>query len=201
MNERHLELCSSAEWAKTVQRWIIPWVLDDVALGDDVLELGPGPGRTTEVLVQMTPRLTAVEAELTSYRQPDGTWVPLLSLSQSARERLDGSMSQLLEELAPAERAAFLLREVFGYDYNEIAHMLDPRGVGGEARVAANQTDGAVHLEELLLDVELRSVGLRVGAAERYMAAYEQITGETFVPETSAPLARIAKNLGLGSVG
>ncbi len=40
---------------------------------------------------------------------------------------------------------------------------------------------------------------IRVGAAERYMAAYEQITGESFVPETSAPLARIAKNLGLAS--
>jgi phosphoribosylaminoimidazole-succinocarboxamide synthase len=40
---------------------------------------------------------------------------------------------------------------------------------------------------------------IRVGAAERYMAAYEQITGEPFVPDTSPPLARIAKNLGLAS--
>jgi phosphoribosylaminoimidazole-succinocarboxamide synthase len=40
---------------------------------------------------------------------------------------------------------------------------------------------------------------IRVGAAERYMAAYEQITGEAFVPETSPPQARIAKNLGLAS--
>jgi RNA polymerase sigma-70 factor, ECF subfamily len=31
----------------------------------------------------------------------------------------------LLEELAPAERAAFLLREVFAYDYSEIARMLE----------------------------------------------------------------------------
>jgi RNA polymerase sigma-70 factor, ECF subfamily len=31
----------------------------------------------------------------------------------------------LLEELAPAERAAFLLREVFGYEYSEIARMLE----------------------------------------------------------------------------
>jgi phosphoribosylaminoimidazole-succinocarboxamide synthase len=40
---------------------------------------------------------------------------------------------------------------------------------------------------------------IRVGAAERYIAAYEQITGEPFVADTSPPLARIAKNLGLGS--
>ena len=30
---------------------------------------------------------------------------------------------------------------------------------------------------------------VRVGAAERYIAAYEQITGEPFVPDTEPPLA------------
>jgi phosphoribosylaminoimidazole-succinocarboxamide synthase len=39
---------------------------------------------------------------------------------------------------------------------------------------------------------------VRVGAAERYIAAYELITGETFVPDTRAPLERIARNLGIG---
>jgi phosphoribosylaminoimidazole-succinocarboxamide synthase len=38
---------------------------------------------------------------------------------------------------------------------------------------------------------------VRVGAAERYIAAYEQITGRTFVPDTQAPAPRMAKNLGL----
>jgi len=38
---------------------------------------------------------------------------------------------------------------------------------------------------------------IRVGAAERYIAAYELITGEKFVPDTQAPAARMAKNLGL----
>jgi phosphoribosylaminoimidazole-succinocarboxamide synthase len=39
---------------------------------------------------------------------------------------------------------------------------------------------------------------VRVGAAERYIAAYEQITGEAFVPDTQPPTARIEKSLGLG---
>lgn len=38
---------------------------------------------------------------------------------------------------------------------------------------------------------------VRVGAAQRYIAAYEQITGEVFAPDTSPPLTRMAKNLGL----
>ncbi len=39
---------------------------------------------------------------------------------------------------------------------------------------------------------------VRVGAAERYIAAYEQITGQTFVPDREPPLARIPRNLGIG---
>ena len=38
---------------------------------------------------------------------------------------------------------------------------------------------------------------VRVGAAKRYIEAFERITGERFVPDTDPPLARIAKNLGL----
>jgi phosphoribosylaminoimidazole-succinocarboxamide synthase len=40
---------------------------------------------------------------------------------------------------------------------------------------------------------------VRVGAAERYIAAYEQITGERFEPDTEPPIGRIARNLGLGA--
>ena len=38
---------------------------------------------------------------------------------------------------------------------------------------------------------------VRVGAAKRYIEAYEKITGELFVPDTDPPLPRIGKNLGL----
>ncbi len=63
MNEKHLELCSSAEWADAIRRWIVPWVLDGIDLGDAVLEVGPGPGRTTEVLAEMVPTLSAAELD------------------------------------------------------------------------------------------------------------------------------------------
>jgi phosphoribosylaminoimidazole-succinocarboxamide synthase len=38
---------------------------------------------------------------------------------------------------------------------------------------------------------------VRVGAAERYIAAFEQITGTAFVPDTEQPLLRIRRNLGV----
>jgi SAM-dependent methyltransferase len=63
MNKAHLAGCSSAEWAEAVRKWIIPWVLEGVELGDDVLEIGPGPGLTTDVLRETVPQLTAVELD------------------------------------------------------------------------------------------------------------------------------------------
>ena len=63
MNEAHLQICGGDEWAEVVEQHIIPWVLRGVDLGDDVLEVGPGPGRTTDVLLRMTPRLTAAEVD------------------------------------------------------------------------------------------------------------------------------------------
>jgi len=38
---------------------------------------------------------------------------------------------------------------------------------------------------------------VRVEAAKRYIAAYEQVTGKFFVPDTDEPNARIKKNLGI----
>ena len=40
---------------------------------------------------------------------------------------------------------------------------------------------------------------VRIGAAKRYMEAFERITGEAFEPDTQPPLPRIAKNLGVST--
>jgi SAM-dependent methyltransferase len=59
----HRLLCRSALWRWTVERWVIPWALDGLDPGEDVLELGPGPGLTTDVLRERTARLTAIELD------------------------------------------------------------------------------------------------------------------------------------------
>lgn len=63
MNEVHLQLLASPEWAAYLRDELLPWVLGGVELGDHVLEVGPGPGLTTDVLRQRVPRLTAVELD------------------------------------------------------------------------------------------------------------------------------------------
>ena len=64
MNKAHLELCSSPEWARLVEDELLPWVLDGYQLGDDLLEVGPGPGLTTDILRRQAARVTAVELDL-----------------------------------------------------------------------------------------------------------------------------------------
>lgn len=46
-----------------MQQQLIPWVLADVELGDNVLEIGPGYGANLRALVDRTPRYTAVEID------------------------------------------------------------------------------------------------------------------------------------------
>lgn len=65
MNLIHRWYCNSDGWAKLVQQYMLPAILTDVELGANLLEIGPGPGRTTEWLKDRVPRLTAIEIDST----------------------------------------------------------------------------------------------------------------------------------------
>jgi SAM-dependent methyltransferase len=62
VNKAH-ECCGSDEWRQAIREFILPWALDGADLGDNVLEVGPGYGATTDVLSTLTPRLTSVEID------------------------------------------------------------------------------------------------------------------------------------------
>ena len=62
MNRLHRWYCRSGAWAATV-RDELPRALHGVELGDEVLEVGPGPGLTTDLLRTRVPRVTAIEVD------------------------------------------------------------------------------------------------------------------------------------------
>ena len=62
VNEAH-QHCGSDEWRQAIREVILPWALGDIDLGEDVLEVGPGYGATTDVLSQAVPQLTSVEID------------------------------------------------------------------------------------------------------------------------------------------
>jgi SAM-dependent methyltransferase len=63
MNLVHRLNCNSNRWANEVEHHLLPTVLADVDLGDNTLEIGPGYGAFLRLLVDKTPRLTAVEID------------------------------------------------------------------------------------------------------------------------------------------
>ncbi len=81
-DEAHLRICASPEWAAYVETELLPWALGDAELGDEVAEVGPRLGLTTDRLRRRVPRVTAVEI--------DGR------LAQALAERLSGSKVRVL---------------------------------------------------------------------------------------------------------
>jgi ubiquinone/menaquinone biosynthesis C-methylase UbiE len=88
MNAEHLAYCAGPEWAETVRNFIIPWVTAGVDLGDHLLEVGPGPGATTDVLRHTVAKLTAVEVDA--------------ALAAALGERLAGTNVEVLHADATA---------------------------------------------------------------------------------------------------
>jgi SAM-dependent methyltransferase len=96
VNEVHLALCASPEWATFVAEELLPWALTGAELGDDVLEVGAGPGMTTDVLRGRVARLTAVEVDV--------------ALADALRTRLAGSNVDVVHAdgtLLPFDRGRF----------------------------------------------------------------------------------------------
>src|SRR5512132_3538224 len=75
----------------------------------------------------------------------------------------------LLERLSPVERAVFLLREVFGYDYGEIAGVIDRRG--DNARQIAARARRHVQAGRTRFEASRRQ---RDELAKRFLAAFEE---------------------------
>jgi RNA polymerase sigma-70 factor (TIGR02957 family) len=122
-----------------------------VSDAEDIVQeafLRAGPGDDVEspkaYLATVTTRLAIDHLRSARVRRESyvGTWLPepLIGITEPGPAELaetSDSLSMaflvLLESLAPAERAVFLLREVFGYGYGEIA------GVTGKTEAACRQ--------------------------------------------------------------
>ncbi|MCC6766302.1 MAG: class I SAM-dependent methyltransferase [Deltaproteobacteria bacterium] len=63
MNRFHRWYCRTGHWRRVVQDELLPWVLGGADLGAHALEVGPGPGLTTDLLRARVPSLTALEID------------------------------------------------------------------------------------------------------------------------------------------
>jgi SAM-dependent methyltransferase len=174
VNEVHLQICGGDEWAETVERFIIPWTLEGLELGDDVLEVGPGPGRTTDVLRGMTPRLTAaeVDADLAARlaERLAGTGVEVVHADATrmpfAAGRFSAALSFTMLHHVPS---AALQDELFA----EVARVLRPGGFLAGIDSLDSEDFRALHVDDVCVPVDPDQLAERLTAAGFAGAAVE----------------------------
>lgn len=165
MNRFHRWFCRTSFWKKALTEGIIPWVLKDAELGDDVLEVGPGPGMTTDILRERLPHLTSIEidprlADALKHRM-QGTNVKVVEGDATAMPFVDGSFSgavsfTMLHHVPSPALQDRLLAEVY--------RVLKPGGVfaGSDSRWSVGFH--LIHLWDTMVMVEPESFGARLEA-------------------------------------
>ena len=178
MNQVHNRLCSSRWWAQRVEQKLIPWGLEGVELGSDVLEIGPGFGATTELLAERVERLTVVELDR-------GYCERLRSALGSRVEVLQGDATAL-----PFEAGRFSAVVCFTMLHHIPERQLQDRALAEAARVlrpggtfAGTDSVGTgfvfklIHIGDTLLPIDPEEMGARLERAGLAEPGVERVNG------------------------
>ncbi len=175
MNFIHRRLCRSERWNGVLKQFVLPWVLDGVELGNEVLEVGPGPGLTTDLLRPKVPHLTAIEIDRDLAQKLGarlrGTNVEVVRGDATAMafedSRFSGAVSfTMLHHVASPAHQDKLLREV--------RRVLVPGGVlvGTDSLISFSMR--LIHIFDTLTPVDPKTFGARLEAA-----GFENVRVET----------------------
>ena len=165
MNRLHNWLCRSARWRKTIQQRV-PWVVSGADLGQDVLELGPGPGLTTDRLLLTARRITAIEidSKLAESLRSRLRWsnVEVVTGDATAMPFADGQFSggvsfTMLHHVPSPELQDKLLREVW--------RVVKPGGVFVGSDSLQSLMMRVIHIGDTLVPVDPDTFGVRLEAA------------------------------------
>jgi SAM-dependent methyltransferase len=165
MNRLHRWLCRSNLWRSTIAQ-SLPWAIGDTDLGPNVLEIGPGPGLTTDLLRSMVPQLTSLEIDT--------------ALASSLSSRLKGSNVQVIEgdatkmpfgesEFSGAVSFTMLhhvpSRELQNKVLAEVLRVLKPGGFFVGSDSLQNWFMRIIHIGDTLVPVNPDTFGVRLQSA------------------------------------
>lgn len=170
MNSDHLELLTSDTWRTMLREQIIPFALGAhplADLGNDVLEVGPGPGATTDLLAAELEHLTALELD------------PDLAATLRHRTRASDTISVVEGDASdmPFESGRFsatvsftMLHHVGGAEvqdqtFREICRVLRPGGLFIASDSIASEELAALHVDDTYNPVDPTSLEDRLARA------------------------------------
>ena len=166
MNSFHRWFCRTNFWKKALKDEILPWALRDIDLGDDLLEVGPGPGVTTDLLRARFGRLTSTEIDpLLAHslkQRMRGTNVAVVEGDGTAMPFEDGSFSGVVSFTmlhhvpSPALQDRLLA---------EVCRVLKPGGVFAGTDSVYSLGFRLIHLGDTMVVVDPDTFGARLEAA------------------------------------
>ena len=145
---------------------LLPWVLGVADLGDDVLEVGPGPGLTTDLLRTRTAKLTAVEVDA----QLAAALAARLSGTNVEVVHADATESGLATNRFSAATCFSMLHHIPSSEiqdrlFAEMHRVLRPTG----ALIGADAIDSELirqfHVDDVFVPVDPNTLGRRLEAA------------------------------------
>ena len=166
MNLPHRWLCSSSRWKRTVETQVLPWTLEGIELGSNVLEVGPGYGATTDLLLGRVAHLTCVEVDgrlaAALGRRTQGRNATVLCEDATAMSLPDAAFDgavcfTMLHHVPSAALQDRLLAEV--------ARVLRPGGVFAGRDSCYSFAFHLLHLFDTMVVVEPRTFSGRLKAA------------------------------------
>jgi ubiquinone/menaquinone biosynthesis C-methylase UbiE len=167
VNLFHRWYCRSNRWAGVARSKLVPWVLGSVDLGDDVLEIGPGPGITTSIIHDRAPKMTLLEIDPWSVgrlREKFGgdSGIDVVEGDAARMPFEDGRFSSavcltMLHHVPSAESQDALLRET--------NRVLRPGGVFIGSDSAASWRFTLYHLGDVCVPVDPNGFGDRLQRA------------------------------------
>ena len=168
MNQTHLELLASDDWRALLQDYLLPFAFGERSHGDlgpDVLEIGPGPGLTTDLLRGDLVKLTAFEldSQLASALSArlKGTNVDVVEGDATAMPfesaRFTGAMTfTMFHHVPTVELQDRLLEEIF--------RVLRPGGLLVASDSVASQDLAALHIDDIYNPVDPLTLSARLAS-------------------------------------